>query len=420
MDAHQPEAEGFRLLLIEDNAVDGKLIQTALERGTLPCQVEVATSLKGGIAAVQRSAPDVVLLDLWLPDSQGMETFHAAARAMPLVPIVILSSTADEQSARQAVANGAQDYLVKGDINLKALGRALRYSVERHRFEVRHRGMEEQLAQARKLEAIGQLAAGIAHEINTPTQYVSDNTLFLREGFSSLLQALQKLERLANGTEGVAPDVIKGILEEADVAYFQVEIPQALDQTVEGLGRVIRIVRAMKEFSHPAGLEMGPTDLNKALEATVIVASNEWKYVAEMELDLDPTLPPVTCLGGEMSQVFLNLIVNAAHAIESVLKSGAQTLGKIKIATRSLQDGNAEIRITDSGTGIAPEHLDRIFDPFFTTKAVGKGTGQGLAIAYNVVKTKHRGSIEVSTEVGKGTTFTLRIPISPAALKKAA
>jgi signal transduction histidine kinase len=418
--ADQRPEVAFRLLLIEDNAVDGKIIQTALERGTLPCEVELATTLKAGIEWALKETPDLVLLDLWLPDSQGMDTFHAAALALPRIPIVILSSTSDEESARKAVAGGAQDYLVKGDINLRALGRALRYSVERHRFEVRQRLLEDELAQARKLEAIGQLAAGIAHEINTPTQYVSDNTLFLREGFTSLLAGLKKLAQLAEGEEGIAPATVRQILKEADVEYFQAEIPQALDQTVEGLGRVIRIVRAMKEFSHPAGSEMSPTDLNKALEATVIVASNEWKYVAEMELDLDPTLPPVTCLAGEMGQVFLNLIVNAAHAIEGTLKQGGSSLGRIRIATRSLPDGQAEIRIGDTGTGIAPEHISRIFDPFFTTKAVGKGTGQGLAIAYNVITSKHHGTIDVTTEVGKGTTFIVRVPMRPAELQVAA
>jgi signal transduction histidine kinase len=167
----------------------------------------------------------------------------------------------------------------------------------------------------------------------------------------------------------------------------------------------------MKDFSHPGPQAMTPVDLNRAIESTITVASNEWKYVAEVETELDPELPPVPCLPGELNQVVLNLIVNGAHAIADVVGDGSAGKGVIKVSTRC--DGEfAEIRIADTGTGIPVEARNKIFDPFFTTKEVGKGTGQGLSIAHDVVVHRHKGRISFDTELGRGTTFVIRLPLS--------
>jgi len=196
-------------------------------------------------------------------------------------------------------------------------------------------------------------------------------------------------------------------------------VPRALEQTLEGVERVTKIVRAMKEFSHPAQ-EMTPLDLNAAIQSTLTVASNEWKYVAELSTDFDPALPPVNCLPGEFNQVILNIIVNAAHAISDVLHKASGDKGVITVTTRKL-DGWAEICIADTGTGMPEEVKARIFDPFFTTKEVGKGTGQGLSIAHNVVVNKHAGKIEVDSEPGRGTCFTIRLPLEdPTSVEAAA
>ena len=272
-----------------------------------------------------------------------------------------------------------------------------------------------QLLQAQKLESIGQLAAGIAHEINTPTQYVGDNTRFLRDGVGDLLKALDRCEELVNptgtpcGWEERATH-FRAALQELDIEFLRDEIPKAIDQSLEGLERVTRIVRAMKDFSHPGVEGKEAIDLNQAIESTVTVARNEWKYVAEMVKDFDPALPPVFCLAGDFNQVILNMVVNAAHAIADVAGENSDRKGTITIATR--RDGDwAEIRISDTGTGISEEHRLKVFDHFFTTKEVGKGTGQGLAIAHAVITEKHGGSITLETEVGKGTTFIIRLPI---------
>jgi PAS domain S-box-containing protein len=275
--------------------------------------------------------------------------------------------------------------------------------------------LQSQLAQAQKLEAIGSLASGIAHEINTPTQYVGDNTRFFKDAFSDLNRLLGKYEELlqkveAGGpTDGVVREVA-AITEEIDLAYLKEEVPKAIQQTLEGVGRVTKIVQAMKEFSHPGTKEKTFIDINKAIENTITVARNEWKYVAEMVTDLDPSLPLVKCLPDEFNQVILNMIINAAHAIADVVGDGSKGKGIITVGTR--HDGNwAEIRVSDTGTGIPEDIRSRIFDPFFTTKKVGKGTGQGLTISHSVIVDKHGGTIYFDSDVGKGTTFIIRLPI---------
>jgi len=275
--------------------------------------------------------------------------------------------------------------------------------------------MDEHLRQAAKMEAIGQLAAGIAHEINTPTQYVGDNTRFLKDAFGDLLRLIEAYAELAAAAaEGRPTDepvaAVRRAAEEADLDYLREEVPQAIEQSLEGVERVAKIVAAMREFSHPGLEEKTAVDLNQAIESTLTVCRNEWKYVAETETDLDPALPLVPCLPGELNQVFLNLIVNAAHAIGEAMGDGEQAKGTIRIATR--RDGEwAEVRISDTGPGIPEKIRDRIFEPFFTTKGVGKGTGQGLAISHSVVVEKHRGTLTFDTAPGRGTTFIIRLPL---------
>ena len=275
--------------------------------------------------------------------------------------------------------------------------------------------MERQFAQALKMESIGRLAAGIAHEINTPTQYVGDNIRFLQDAMRDLMDLLQRFrdmlecaKRGAVSAEQIAE--LEQAIEDADLEYLLEEIPKAIAQSLEGVDSVAKIVRAMKEFSHPGAAEMTSIDLNHALESTITVARNEWKYVADMVTDFDPNLPPVPCLPGDINQVFLNIIVNAAHAIADVVGDGSKGKGTITVSTRALGDW-VEVRISDTGTGIPEAIRSKIFDPFFTTKQIGRGTGQGLAYAHSVVVEKHKGIITFETEEGKGTTFIIRLPL---------
>jgi len=267
-----------------------------------------------------------------------------------------------------------------------------------------------QTATASKLESIGQLAAGIAHEINTPTQYVGDNVRFLGDAFAGVQTCIDDLTALMEQCGDSIPSIdVSAYLSRADIPHLREEIPKAITQSLDGIQRIARIVGAMKEFSHP-GQDRTPTDLNHAIANTIMVTTNEWKYVATIDTDLDATLPPVPVIPGEFNQVILNIIVNAAQAIGEARAAARAGKGTIRVVTRHSAQW-AEVRITDDGCGMPPHVQRRIFDPFFTTKPVGKGTGQGLSIAHNVIVTKHRGSISVSSEPGRGTTFTIRVPL---------
>ena len=524
------DIRNIRLLLVEDDPADARVVERHLQdAGLNKVTCDWVQTAAAASERLQKVEYDLVLLDLGLPDAQGLQALTALRAVADLTPIIVLTGSDDYKQGLSAVREGAQDYLEKRRVNAGMLSRIVSYSVERNNFhrdlvratrryqdlfnnvpvalftanqdgalktanaacvkllscqgmpldkvnfldllfepgkraqfldqiakqravehwetsiqdckggklnvlintaplydstqafagwegcltdismlkqtlEERDR-LEDNLRQAQKLEAIGQLAAGIAHEINTPTQYVGDNLRFLKESFGELDSLLGQLV-------DVGGEPASKIIGEADFEYLKEEIPRALNQSLEGVDRVAKIVRAMKEFSHPAR-EKTATDLNRAIQSTITVASNEWKYVAEIEMDLDTNLPAVHCSPAEFNQVVLNMIVNAAHAISDVVGDGGKGKGKIRVRTRA--DGDfAIVEISDSGSGMPPHVQQRIFEPFFTTKEVGKGTGQGLAIAHNVIVDKHGGTIKVTSSPGAGTTFTIRLPIGGA------
>lgn len=274
--------------------------------------------------------------------------------------------------------------------------------------------MEVQLNHAQKMESIGQLAAGIAHEINTPMQFIGDNTRFMEGSFKQILHTIKDYERLLNESKSgaISKQTIQEMeasIQDNDIDYIAVEIPLALRQSLDGVNRVSSIVKAMKEFSHPGSKDKIPTDINKAIKTTLVVAKNEWKYVADIVEEFDPGLPLVPSFVDDFNQVILNTVVNAAHAIgEKVTDSGKK--GTITIKTRQIE-GWVEIRVQDTGMGIPEKIKSKVFDPFFTTKDVGKGTGQGLSIVHTVITQKHQGTIDIETEEGIGTTFIFKIPL---------
>jgi two-component system, NtrC family, sensor kinase len=271
--------------------------------------------------------------------------------------------------------------------------------------------MEVELRLAHKLEAVGQLASGIAHELNTPIQFLADSVQFLQTSWddaSGLIQGQRAVIARLAATLPELQEELSQLDEAADFQYLQQEMPRAFERTFDGTRRVTTIVRALKEFAHPDRRDKSPADLNRALENTLTVAHNEYKCLAAVQTQWG-ALPPVMCHVGELNQVFLNLIVNAAHAIGDVVGTSGQ-MGRITVATR--QDGDSVvITIADTGAGIPLNIRSRIYDPFFTTKEVGKGTGQGLAIARSIVVDRHQGAITFESEIGQGTVFTLRLPI---------
>ena len=277
------------------------------------------------------------------------------------------------------------------------------------------RTLESQLRQAQKLEGIGHLAAGIAHEINTPTQFVTDNLTFMQDSWKSTHELLESYRTTIREFGTAIPATALAALKEAeqrcDVDFIATEVPRAIDQSLDGARRVAKIVRAMKEFSHPDSAEKTAADLNRAIESTITVARNEWKYVAELVTDFDDSMPAVVCYPGDINQVVLNLVVNAAHAIKSRVQEGEK--GRITVRTRNRGE-SVEVSVEDTGTGIPAAIQGKVFDPFFTTKEVGKGTGQGLSFSYTVIVKKHGGKIWFETEVDKGTTFFFTVPINMA------
>ncbi|MGK0153405.1 MAG: signal transduction histidine kinase [Neolewinella sp.] len=272
--------------------------------------------------------------------------------------------------------------------------------------------VESQMAQSQKMESVGQLASGIAHEINTPIQFVSDNTRFLKSAFEDLGVAISSIVDVVGAmNEATAKDQVAEILQAADFEFVSGEIPASIEQSLDGLARVADLVRAMKDFAHPGPDQKEYADLNRAIQSTATVARNEWKYVAELDFVFDASLPQVPCLLADLNQVVLNMIVNAAHAIEERFGRCEGLEGRIKLRTR-VDGDHAVISIEDNGNGMPAHVKDRIFDPFFTTKEVGKGTGQGLAISHQVIVERHGGRIEVRSEPGVGTTIELLLPLA--------
>jgi PAS domain S-box-containing protein len=274
--------------------------------------------------------------------------------------------------------------------------------------------LEDQLVQGQKMESIGSLAAGIAHEINTPIQYIGDNIHFLKDSFNTLAEVLKKYREVCKtvdyeGKENSPLSRIKEIDEESDIDFLLDEAPEAITQSIDGVQRVATIVKAMKKFSHPEQDEMTLCDINEIVENSTIVCRNEWKYVADLKTNFAEDIPQVAIHSNDISQVVLNMVVNASHAIEDVTNGDEK--GTITVTTR-YDEESVIIDISDTGSGIKPENYSKIFDHFFTTKEIGKGTGQGLSMAYTIITDKHNGKLTFTSEENVGTTFTITLPRS--------
>lgn len=270
------------------------------------------------------------------------------------------------------------------------------------------RRLQQQLALAQKLESIGQLAAGVAHEINTPMQYIQNNLAFFEQSFADIERLLKEITKSADNTPSAK---LTTLMQEVNLDFLLTEIPESLQEVKEGIRRVVRIISALREFSHPGDSVRVNIDINHALENAIIVSRNEWKYVAVLDTEFAEDLPLVFCYPDQLNQMFLNLLINAAHAIGTAREAEPERPGRILVSTRREADWVA-VRIGDNGCGIPKKIRHRIFDPFFTTKEVGKGTGQGLAIAHSIVG-NHNGLIDCTSIPGQGTEFTILLPLGP-------
>jgi len=378
----------------------------------------------------------LMFVDMRMPPGwDGLETIEAIWAIDPAVQTVICTAYSDHSWDEIVARLGHSDRLLIvrkpfDSLEILQLAHALsrKWSLQREvdqrladldalvqREMARREEAERELRLAQKLEAIGQLAAGVAHEINTPIQYIGDNVEFLDMAFGGLLELVAAAEPAIASWRETAPGdprlaALDRVRQRARVDFVAAEVPLAIAQSREGIGRVSTIVGALKEFSHPGGKDTAPVQLNQAIQITVEVSRNEWKYVAALDTDLAPDLPAVPGFAGELNQVLLNLIVNAAHAVGDSLGPEPEARGRIRVTTRA-QQAEVVLEVHDSGPGVPPELRDRLFDPFFTTKEVGKGSGQGLAIARHIVVDKHGGAIEVGTSDLGGAVFTVRLPL---------
>lgn len=426
-------------------ADDGQIDGISLIARDLTEREQAADRLRTLMRAIEQNPVSIVITDPngrieYVNPCFERVTGYTAAEAMGETPQILMSSLHTEDFYKQLWSTILAGEEWRGELHNRgkdgrdfweqasispvrdANGRVTHFIAvkqditERKLAEMARTRMELQLRQAQKLQAIGHLAAGIAHEINTPVQFIGDNTRFLGEMFGGLEVFFSECRRLitasrsAQATEALAAEC-EMAWQSSEVDYLRAEVPAALGQMVEGVERIRKIVRAMKDFSHPESENKSLVDLNRLVESTLIVSRNEWKYVAELSTDFDPSLTAVPCLPGEFNQVILNLVVNAAHAMADAQAQGRPSPGALTVTTRRCPPW-AEVRVADTGTGIPESARPHVFEPFFTTKEVGRGTGQGLALAHAAIVGRHGGMLHFETETGRGTTFVVRLPLA--------
>jgi signal transduction histidine kinase len=412
-------SKGPSVLIIDDQVRNIQVLAEALGRDY---DVIIATNGAEGLEIAERLTPDLVLLDVMMPDMDGYETCrrlrsNPGLRGMPVIFISALEDVLDKVRAFQA---GGNDYVTKPFQPEEVLARVSTHvDLYRTRRELSEREahlqrnlselesaytrlkeMSNRLLQSEKLAMIGQLAAGVAHEINNPLGFINSNLEMLHgyvDGFLQLIDAYEGIEDAADSEQRLR---IEEARQGADIAFSRQDAGALITESLEGAERIRRIVRALLDFADPGASGWRMVDLHAALESTIAVAWNQIKDKVEVVRDYG-RLPPVPCLVSQLNQVFLNLLVNAAEAITGH--------GTVTLRTR-LEGDRVRISFSDTGCGIAPEHREKLFEPFFTTKPTGKGSGLGLSMAYGIIE-RHGGRLEVSSEAGSGATFTIHLPV---------
>ena len=409
------------ILVVDDEPANIGVLNAVLQPHF---RVRVALSGTDALRAVDiEPLPDLILLDVMMPKMDGYTVLSrlresTSSRDIPVIFVTAMDSSEDEQRGLEL---GAVDYITK-PINLaivlarvrthleakqardmlKKFNQQLVYQVKEGKHALEQAQL--QLMQSEKMASIGQLAAGVAHEINNPVGFVSSNlgslSGYLQDIFS-IIAAYEGVEAKAGGDRSF--EEVQVLRQALDYDYLKQDIDKLLSESRDGLDRVRKIAQDLKIFSHVDDTVWEWADIHKGIDSTLNIVWNELKYHCTVTKHYG-TLPKINCLPSQLNQIFMNLLVNAGQAIEGN--------GEITIATECVGDATVRVRITDTGQGIAPAELARVFDPFFTTKPPGKGTGLGLSLAWNIVE-RHGGKIEVESKVGKGTTFTVTLPIEP-------
>jgi signal transduction histidine kinase len=405
--------------------VDDAAIYLSLLNGILLPTYQVLVASRGEdalLAARGTPRPDLILLDVIMPGMDGFEVLRQLRESELTrdIPVIILTGLDDEDSELRGIALGAADYLHKPPKKLIVLSRisvhlaakSARDMLRRNNERLVHQvadGLhaleqaQQQLLQSEKMAAMGQLAAGIAHEINNPIGFVGSNLGSL-EGYIGDLMGIVEAYTTADSGDDPRFSVARQRINDCNFAYLKEDLPQLITETREGVSRVRKIVSDLKEFSHAGDNDWHWADVHHGLDTTLNIVWNELKYKCTVTKHYGE-LPKLHCLPSQLNQVFMNLLVNAAQAIESK--------GEITITTECLDVAHVRISISDNGSGMPPDVLAHIFQPFYTTKPVGKGTGLGLSLARGIIE-RHHGKIDVLSVVGKGTTFTITLPVDEA------
>ncbi|HXE98376.1 MAG TPA: ATP-binding protein [Dongiaceae bacterium] len=395
------------ILIAEDDPGHATAIRRSLEKTYPDASISVVASIREYLNHIALKIPSIAILDLNLSDGCSIDLLNTSAGDAAF-PTIIMTSFGSEQVAVDMIKRGALDYMVKSPDAFAAIGATVAGALrewqllrDKKRIELQLKESQTRIIQQEKMASIGQLAAGVAHEINNPIGYITSNMNSLWKYAEKLAQFIeiqeQAIEKCAD--EATLASIVE-LKRRIKLDFIIKDFRELISESLEGSKRVSKIVQDLKSFSRAEGNEAIPADLNEVIKSTLNVVRNEIKYVAELDLRLED-IPPVVCKPQQISQVVMNLLVNAAHSI-----SGQ---GVIMLATKQVDD-TVEITVADSGCGISPENMTKIFEPFFTTKETGKGTGLGLAISCDIVR-KHGGELLVRSEVGIGTTFTIRLPV---------
>lgn len=405
------ETEKVRVLIVDDDPVIRRVLTTGLQRAGY--DTEEAESGEQALDLIGIKPPDIALLDISMQGMSGMELARRLHDETS-IPFMFITSFGESELVTDAIQHGAVGYLVK-PIDINTIVPAIRIGLARagEIGQLRRREkslnaslsqIQEQLVQTDKMASIGQLAAGVAHEINNPIGYVSSNIGSLEGYINELFEIVDAYAAIEAMPEN-SPERRKAwdeLTSKHELQFLREDIPALLGESKEGIKRVRQIVQDLKDFSHVDNTdEWQWANLHKGLDSTLNVINNEIKYRADVVKEYGD-VPEVECLPGPLNQVFMNLLINAVHAI------GEGRRGKIVVRTGTLDD-QVWIEISDDGCGISPDNLTRIFNPFFTTKPIGKGTGLGLSLSHGIIQ-KHGGTIKVESTVGAGTCFRIAIP----------
>ena len=402
-----------KILIVDDEPKNLKILGAHLQ--TFHCNYEIATNGLECIEKAKTYCPDLILLDVLMPKMDGIEACKKL-RDDPqtaIIPVIILTGLDDRVSRLNALSVGANDYLIK-PVDMAELMIRARNLLQLKNFGdiIKKRGIELERTHARlfqqeKLASLGQLAAGVAHEINNPLAFITSNLGSLQKHMDRLLNFMEIQSKAIDSASNCAEEKRRAILQQLrederslKIEYVITDIGKLISESLDGATRVKRIVQELKSFCRADDNELKLADINTGLESALNIVWNELKYKATVKKEFGQ-IPLTKCNPGRLSQVFMNILINAVQAID--------TQGVIIIKSWHA-DRNIYVSICDTGCGIPEETLSRIYEPFFTTKEVGKGTGLGLSIAYDIVKA-HNGDITVQSERGKGTTFTVKMPV---------